>query len=284
MSHDIIKNVSVIGAELINLPSQHIEYIIEIKTNVRSWKVKHRYSEFYELDLKLKKIRSPLPEQLPGKSSWFTCISFADPAFVEDRQIGIEVYLRGILLCSNPAWRESNLFNEFLLVPISKNNNNLDNNISSEGWLKELKNTQNIAIEIRSIITKREQCFNDKDLSLAHQLTAQARKLCMTLTANINELDKTLTQSKTQLTPGEELRRRDILSKLEDEKSVLNKLIQRTSARENSNPTSGRSSVQSDRGELFNKPISKRKFGKNITETKETKALDNEGLLQLQKN
>ncbi|KAM9324472.1 nischarin [Gastrophryne carolinensis] len=82
--------VRIVGSELVE---NYTVYIIEVQTGIYSWKVKHRYSDFYDLHEKLtaeSKIEWNLlpPKKIIGKNS---------KSLVEKRQKDLEVYLQALL-------------------------------------------------------------------------------------------------------------------------------------------------------------------------------------------
>ncbi|KAM5149051.1 nischarin isoform 2-T2 [Mantella aurantiaca] len=84
------REVTVIGSELVE---NYTVYVIEVHTGVYNWKVKHRYSDFYDLHEKLtaeNKVEWNLlpPKKIIGKNS---------KSLVEKRQKDLEVYLQELL-------------------------------------------------------------------------------------------------------------------------------------------------------------------------------------------
>ncbi|XP_068107996.1 nischarin isoform X2 [Hyperolius riggenbachi] len=84
------RGVRVVGSELVD---NYTVYIIEVQTGVHGWRVKHRYSDFYDLHEKLtteNKIERNLlpPKKIIGKNS---------KSLVEKRQKDLEVYLQALL-------------------------------------------------------------------------------------------------------------------------------------------------------------------------------------------
>jgi hypothetical protein len=64
-------------------------YVIVVKVGNFSWKVKHRYSEFVTLHDKLVLDHCVTKDILPAKK----LIGKRDPAFIEKRRHGLEIYL-----------------------------------------------------------------------------------------------------------------------------------------------------------------------------------------------
>ncbi|XP_075039179.1 nischarin isoform X2 [Mixophyes fleayi] len=84
------RGVRIVGSELVD---NYTVYIIEVYSGIYNWKVKHRYSDFYDLHEKLtaeNKIEWNLlpPKKIIGKNS---------KSLVERRQKDLEVYLQALL-------------------------------------------------------------------------------------------------------------------------------------------------------------------------------------------
>lgn len=293
MSFETVKRIEIDKTEVLQVPSPHIRYRIVVTAEVKSWKIWKRYSDFDTLDRKLCQFEDSsvkLPVKLPSKTGWFSCVSFTDEVLIEGRQLGFEAYLRALLIHGDSRFRESDVFISFLEVPAARNNiTGADNStfVSSEGWLQELRNCQAVVRDVRAILIQRENAFHSQQINRAQQLTAQARKQSLSLSSRLAKLEKTLSDlnQSNSLTPGEALRRQDIMSQLFHENSLLSKMVNKTVASEGVS----RESQSTDRTQLLSssvphQPKSGRVFGRVISETTETRPLDNEGLLQLQKS
>jgi len=79
-------------------------YVVEVHLNSHTWKIKRRYSEFYDLHNKLlfyaKKIHAELPA-MPSKYSFRT--SNLDAEFVNKRRLSLQLYLQTLVLTLQ-AW------------------------------------------------------------------------------------------------------------------------------------------------------------------------------------
>ncbi|KAJ9070024.1 hypothetical protein DSO57_1012721 [Entomophthora muscae] len=288
MSFEKVKGVEINNTDICKVPSAHVRYHIVVTAEVKSWSVWKRYSDFDRLHQKLSKLggeHTPPPVSLPPKAGWFTCVSYYDEVFVEGRQLDLEAYLRSIITCDDTRWVSSNEFIQFLDVPAARSSlGDTGESISSEGWLQELQSCQSVVREIRASLIQRENAFQKNNLNHAHQLTAQARKQTTALNSRLTRLERALNKlnQTTYLTSGELLRRRDLLAQVFNGQSLLTKLVNKTMPSESNND----SHLNTDRAELLaaQKPKSRRVFGKAPSETAETRALDNDGLLQLQKS
>lgn len=287
MSFEKVKGVEIDKTEICRVPSSHIRYHIVVTAEVKSWSVWKRYSDFDRLHQTLCSLEgdhTPPPVSLPPKTGWFACMSYCDEVFVEGRQLDLEAYLRSIITCEDARWASSREFIQFLDVPAARGSlGETEETVSSEGWLQELQSCQGVVREIRASLIQRENAFQKSNLNQAHQLTAQARKTTITLNSRLTRLERALNKlSQTPaLTPGEALRRRDLLAQVFHGQTLLTKLVNKTM------PSEANDSRQNtDRAELLTaqKPKSRRVFGKAPSETAETRPLDNDGLLQLQKS
>jgi len=79
-------------------------YVVEVHLNAHTWKIKRRYSEFYDLHNKLifyaKKIHAELPS-IPSKYSFRT--SNLDAEFVNKRRLSLQLYVQTLVLTLQ-AW------------------------------------------------------------------------------------------------------------------------------------------------------------------------------------
>ncbi|KXN74158.1 Phox-like protein [Conidiobolus coronatus NRRL 28638] len=287
-----VESILIERSELRTIPSSHISYRLTVRAAVRSWTVWHRYSEFVQLsnDLKRAVPSKTFPCQLPPKTS-FTCISYDDEALIHQRRVGLQAFLREILLNKDESWRSTKEWAQFLQIP-SNRTNNQNEEYSSKGWLSQHSVLQELVRDIRSTLIKREAAFSKGDQSLAHHLAAQARRQLVGLNTQLTQLDISLAAlakgPNPSLSEGELLRRRNLLSHLENEKHALMQLAQKNVSDHSSSRAVG-AATESDRSELFRvtSPIhSNRVFGRkpDPKETAETRQLDNADLLQLQKD
>lgn len=104
--------------------SLHAVYHILVRLAVQSWKVERRYSDFDALSRALsKETRQPSPQSLPPKKPSWNPLAARDTqkmqqhALAEQRLPVLRSWLKAILEHSDPSWRESHAFREFLKVP-----------------------------------------------------------------------------------------------------------------------------------------------------------------------
>ncbi|ORY95089.1 hypothetical protein BCR43DRAFT_495129 [Syncephalastrum racemosum] len=331
---EIIQAIYIRETETRQQPKPHTVYRVEVHAAVRNWVVWKRYSDFSKLHQRLTSIfpKNPPPAPLPGKR--FFPSTFSDPAKIEERRRGLEDYLRGILSSRDDRWRQTDVWKEFLSIPTGRP---LDPSAlyTSETWLDEYNEMTNTARDIRSLINKRSTHVARNEISASHNCTVHAKKLLMTLSARLSNLEQGLGllaggvsyASEGQVMSDGELRRRqDMVSTLKDEKDALFVLVstgrpeqdllysQAESAaiskrhagdrkalldssthssssekekdattRATSHPNQQyqqqkRQSIQPRRGRAFGTAAAKNM----VTETEQTRGLDNEGLMQHQ--
>ncbi|KAI8878787.1 Phox-like protein [Backusella circina FSU 941] len=226
---EVIQAIFVPEAESRPTPKPHTVYQIKVHAAVRNWMVWKRYSEFYKLDMQFSSIfpKNKPPVKLPPKRYFPS--TFSDPEKIEERRLGLEAYLRGILSCRDDRWRLTDIWREFLSIPTGKS---LESSASYtlESWLDEYTTMSNIAREIRSLINKRSTHIARNEISASHNCTVQAKKLLMNLSSRISSLESGLTGLSNASTleggmsEGEFRRRQDMLTTLKDEKEALMKL------------------------------------------------------------
>ncbi|CAG8489203.1 15917_t:CDS:1 [Funneliformis caledonium] len=312
-----IQNIYIRNIETRDTPKPHTVYRVEVNAAVRTWSVWKRYSEFDELNDKLIRLfpSNPPPFEIPVKHYFQSTLG--NPVLVEERRRGLEDYLRGILFHKDDRWRETDEWREFLAIPTGRS---LDSAslYTSESWLDEYNDVQAKAKEIRSLLNKRETHIARNEVQLSHNFNLQAKKNLTLLGMRVSQLDAGLRglaegngKDGKVMSEGELRRRQDMLTETKEEKDTLTKLVL-TSRTDISKATTPASSV--DRSALFRQPFkqtpinkgmvgknnndgisskvapvtpSRRVFGNNRstmpTETEQTRGLDNDGLVNLQK-
>ncbi|RIA97208.1 hypothetical protein C1645_752766 [Glomus cerebriforme] len=313
-----IQNVFVRDTETRLKPKPHIVYKVEVNAAVRTWSVWKRYSEFDELNDKLIRLfpSNPPPIEMPAKH-YFTS-TLGNPVLVEERRRGLEDYLRGVLFHKDDRWRETDEWRDFLAIPTGRP---LDaaSMYTSESWLDEYNEVQAKAKEIRSLLNKRETHIARNEVQLSHNFNLQAKKNLTLLGMRVTQLETGLRglaegsgKDGKVMSEGELRRRQDMITELKEEKDTLTKLVlaTRTDISKAATPASSM-----DRAALFRQPdkssmnrgivgngnnngilskaasatppSSRRVFGNSrVTmpaETEQTRGLDNDGLINLQK-
>ena len=283
-------------------PSPHTVYRIQITANVREWPMWRRYSEFADLHTELtKSTGSSPPAPLPPKHSFSMFRSRSSPTMLEQRKLGLETYLRAILSAREDKWRESYAFKEFIGVPVGKNTviEGRSNAASSSktftlvSWLDENMELQSSVRDVRADINKRDALSDRGDVSGSHQTNVQAKKKLLAVQTRIDALDDGLKSlAMAGISEGELQRRTEMVARLRDDCDKLTKMvtIARHTSRGLGKTLERDPAPESDRSALLGKGFTTfSKLGRVLgappppQETEETRPLDSNGLLQLQK-
>ncbi|KAI8331569.1 hypothetical protein BC941DRAFT_438730 [Chlamydoabsidia padenii] len=223
---EVIQAIFIRESDTRQQPKPHTVYKIDVHAAVRNWTVWRRYSEFKKLHDQLVAIypHHPPPVKLPGKSLFPS--TFGDTYKIEERRRGLEDYIRGILSDRDDRWRQTDVWRGFLAIPTGRP---LDMVYTSESWLDEYQDMTQAARETRSLINKRSTHIARNEISASHNCTMQAKKLLLTLTSRLSNLESGLHTLATGLgcmmSEGELRRRQDMLNTLKDEKDELLKLV-----------------------------------------------------------
>lgn len=284
-------------------PSPYTIYNISIRLPLRSFTVQKRYSEFLALHKSLLNQASVSPPaQLPGKS-WFSSTT-SNPHRLEERRKGLETYLRAINEAEDSRWRNSAAWRAFLNLPSSAFSNNSSNASSNlhaavngpggvggnappiadpTTWLDCHRDVKSYLHEARLHLTRRDQASTPQK---QHECSAHAKSSLVRVGSLLSALDDGLKNlgdksafGGSKLGDGELRRRKDLLTSARKEKDGLENLLNAMATK--SKLDSAMASVQ-DKEALVgaSKPRPGRVLGK---ETDQTRELDNEGVLQLQK-
>jgi regulator of vacuolar morphogenesis len=275
--------------------------------------VSKRYSDFAALDSSLKSsVGSAPPAAIPAKS-WgiggFLGLGggTANPEAIEKRRAGLEEYLRAIEGAEDGRWRVSKPYRDFLELddadskkPISFAGSQFgkDRVRDSSDWLDKHGDLKTSLQDARRWLTAREQATA---ATAQHEAAANAKKSLIRAGTLLSALDEGLGRlsgasgdewSGEKLGDGEIRRRRDIISALRKEKdgleSVLNSMaVKAAMSGSGSSATPSTSSAavtQEQKAGLFKgaKPAGRRVLGAP-QETERTRELDNDGVLQMQK-
>lgn len=292
-----IQAIYIRGHEERAEPKTHIVYRIDVQASVRSWQIWRRYSEFDDLHTELTKSTGAAPPApLPAKHSFTSILSRKDPKILEERERGLESYLRAIIGSKDDRWREAYEFKEFLGVPISKKDGvdgGAPSDFTSASWLDEHMDLQNRVRDIRADLNKRDALSERGDIAAAHTTNVQAKKK---LAAALNRLGSLATGLNSLahggLSEGEIQRRSDMIGRLQDDCEKLSKMIivARNPGRglASNIPANQTISSSSERATLFSgapdKPVGRVFGAPKPVETEQTRPLDNQGVLMLQKS
>ncbi|KIJ45510.1 hypothetical protein M422DRAFT_250826 [Sphaerobolus stellatus SS14] len=286
--------VHVRGHEQRSQPKPHVVYRIEVQASVRSWEMWRRYSEFVDLHNELIKTTGATPPvSLPPKHIF--AIRKNDEKILEERRIGLEAYLRALISSKDGQWRETRVFNEFLGVPIGRHDNTRmveGSQFTLSSWLDEHSELQNLVRDIRADINKRNSLSDMGDVSASHSSNLQAKKKLVALLDRLGIFAAGLeTLGSYGMAEGELQRRTDMVARLQDDCEKLGKMvIASRQVGRRAQVLSSEPASQADRAALLpssqrgNGRPARRVFGAPPQETDVTRPLDDQGLLQLQKN
>ena len=290
-------------------------YNITLRLPLRTFVVQKRYSDFVSLHSSLTSLISdPPPAALPAKS-WFKSTA-SSPELTENRRVGLERYLRAIAENPDRRWRETSVWRTFLNLPssssaasgssargelIAAHQRGLGSNAGQmaadpQVWLDLHREMKGQLHDARLFLGRRDGATTTQ---AQYEAGANAKKSLMKasgLIGNLEEGLKILTEGgrrgEEKLGAGEVRRRRDLLGSAKVERDGLEKLAVNLAVKtQNSGGNgAGNGSVgptqQQDKKALFGPQISRpggRVLGASVPETERTRELDNEGVLQLQK-
>jgi regulator of vacuolar morphogenesis len=282
-------------------------YNITLRLPLRTFVVQKRYSEFATLDTILRSQTSLSPPLiLPGKS-WFRSTS-SRPELTEERRKGLEAYLRAIAESPERAWRDTSAWRSFLNLPSNTTASYASKPGAGTGlgdgaakdpavWMDVLREMKELLRDARSYLGRRDAATTAQ---AQHEAGANAKRFLVkagTLLGALEEgLKGMLEEGKgkggksVELGEGELRRRRDLLASARIEKEGLEKLSVSLALKGQEGGTSNGvgtpTPTQQDKSALFGPGVTRptgRILGAPVPETDKTRELDNEGVLQLQK-
>ena len=292
--------LSIPDASISNSPKPHTVYNVSIRLPLRTLTIQKRYSDFIALHSTLTaQAGTPPPASLPAKS-WFSS-TVSNPQLTEERRKGLETYLQKINQSEDPKWRDTSAWRAFLNLPSNVSSKSslasgLRNAISGAGgavpitnpvvWLDHHRDLKSQLHEARLCITKRDQAATTQ---AQHECGAQAKKHLVKAGTVIASLEQGLKNlgsdawGSEKLGEGELRRRRDLVESAKREKEGLENLLSAMITKSEVDKTiaDAREKETLVGNAKSSKPLSGgRVLGR---ETDRTRALDNEGVLQLQK-
>jgi regulator of vacuolar morphogenesis len=265
-----------------------------------------RYSDFSALDASLRSsVGTAPPAPLPTKSwgiTGFLGLSAApSPDAIEKRRAGLEAYLRAIEGAEDGRWRADKAYRAFLALDAAdtsaKKGSNLpgsqfgkDRVRDASDWLDKHADLKGSLQDARRWLTAREQATA---ASAQHDAAARAKQSLLRAGSLIAALDEGLGRNGSDglgLGDGEVRRRRDMLSAQRKEKdgleTILNSMAVKAAYTGSSTSSSAAVTTEQKAG-LFKGASSSKPTGRRVLgapqETDKTRELDNEGVLQLQK-
>ncbi|OQE10889.1 hypothetical protein PENVUL_c003G00785 [Penicillium vulpinum] len=310
--------IAIPTTTLSNTSPPHTVYHITLRLPLRSFTVPKRYSDFSTFHSTLiSQTNAPPPAPLPAKT-WFSK-TISNERLREDRRRGLEEYLRAINESEDGRWRTSPAWRAFLNLPTAvASTGNGSTNTSTRLhaaitdpaatnapitdptlWLDYYRDMKNHLHDARLQLSRRDQ---ETTPQKQHESSAQAKGSLVRAGTMITTLDEGLknlgrgdksteSQASPSLGGGEIRRRKDLLINARKEKDGLEDLLHAMATKSRLDHTVA--SIQ-DKGALMNAgsltgdAASGRKTSARAgrvlgKETERTRELDNEGVLQLQR-
>ncbi|KAK5047639.1 hypothetical protein LTR84_006304 [Exophiala bonariae] len=298
-----IPNTTVSGGD----SKPYTVYNISLRFQLRSFTVQKRYSDFLTLHSSLSdQVGTAPPATLPAKS-WFSK-SVSNPELTEERRRALEVYLQTINTIEDSRWRTASAWRAFLNLPTSLTNTTsskagaLHSVISGPGgggapitdavvWLDCHRELKTQLQDARLNLTNRDQASTPQK---QHEASAAAKSSLVKAGGMIAALEEGLTNIQKanegdsggwggqKLGDGEMRRRKDLIATAKKDKEGLENLL--TAMVTKSKLDTAVASFQ-DTQNLMGTPSGRPKAGGRVLgkETAETRELDNQGVVQLQK-
>ncbi len=261
----------------------HTVYHVLVKTAKKSHKLQKRYSDFAALKEELELLYSDqIPYQFPKKT--FLRKTINNERLAEERRLQLEKFLQDVINDQiNIKWRRSLPFREFLNLPpgaFSTVNESTKEKLDTAWTLSSTNNDEPIVDLTTWIDTVRETKNVLQDArSKIFINSVEARKKLILGRQKFDGLTKGLDVaiSQSAIGEGESQRRRELLHSLKREHQDLEQLLSNVS----SNPDKvdirtpvGKSKNQLFKGRVLGKP----------QETERTRGVENQQLLQMQRN
>ncbi|KAK9247073.1 hypothetical protein V1506DRAFT_533458 [Lipomyces tetrasporus] len=291
-------------------PKPHTVYHVQIRLPLRSYTVSKRFSDFLKLASDMEDtIGESIPFKLPRRQLFGNSVTNTE--LIEERRGVLEKFLRDLQKSSDQRWRLSDPWRDFIglsatgrasqgssLLSSSSTNASLvmpsGKNISDPVvWLDTLHEVKTLLHEARKYLSDRDMLsgagsVNKNGVLESHSAAAEAKKCLVQSGTKVVMLDRGLKELATSVGQGELRRRGDMLNLVKKEREGLESLASTISR--NTDTLNSTASESPDRAALFagNKGVlgsvassAKRVLGP-LTETSETRQLDNRGLLNLQ--
>lgn len=291
--------ISIPNASDSNTSKPHTLYNISLRLPLRSFTVQKRYSDFATLHSTLTaQAGAPPPATLPQKS-WFTKTT-SNPAFTEERRKGLEAYLQTLNQTEDQRWRKTSAWRSFLNLPSNTSSKStLASGLHSAitgwksgapitdpvVWLDQYRELKSQLHDARLHLTKRDQATAAQ---AQHEAGAQAKKCLVRAGTTLAALEQGLKNLGTdawgseKLGQGEIHRRKDLIGSAKREKEGLESLLSAMITKSHVDKTvaAAQEKQQLVGSASGNGKASGRVLGR---ETDRTRALGNQGVLQLQK-
>ncbi|KAK1487771.1 PX domain-containing protein [Colletotrichum tamarilloi] len=285
-------------------------YNITLRLPLKSFVVQKRYSDFASLHQTLTSlVGAAPPNPLPGKS-WFKS-TVSSPDLTEQRRKGLEAYLRAIAESPDRRWRDTSAWRTFLNLPSTGVGSTGNSAASAHGlitsgragaadpttWLDLHREMKSCLHDARNQLARRDGAVDSNNTSAAAEAGAAAKKALVKANTLVSTLADGLRamQEGGRLGDGELRRRRDLLSSARVEREGLDKLsnsMAQGSSRNGGGGPGGREGWASagDKAALLGRSgggggarTGGRVLGAPLPETERTRELDNNGVVQLQR-
>ncbi len=278
--------------------------------------LRKRYSDFAALDSALRSQTGAVPPSALPAKSWFggslgklgIGSTTGSPELIETRRQGLEKYLQAIETSDDGRWKRSQAYRDFLhLADGDKKPPNFpgsqfgkDRVRDGTDWLDKYGEVKSNLQDARRCLTQREQAMA---AAAQHEAGSNPKRGLVRAGTLLSALDEGLTRlgstsgdewSGDRLGEGEIRRRRDLLNISRKERdgleSVLNTMAIKAAVAGSASAAPSASSAavtKEQKASLFSRtdaPASRRRvLGAPAPETERTRELDNDGVLQLQK-
>ncbi|KAK6838053.1 hypothetical protein PG987_006334 [Apiospora arundinis] len=281
-------------------------YNITLRLPLRTYVVQKRYSDFVNLHQAIQKhVGAPPPAPLPAKS-WFKS-TISSPELTEDRRRGLETYLRSIAESPDRRWRDTPAWRTFLNLPgintsagnsaasvragagFGIPNRDAARNAGAQDpgtWLDLHKEMKAELQEARRCLARRDGAT---DNATALEAGAAAKRSLVKAGSYLTSLGdglRNIAESK-RLGDGEIRRRKDLLAAARVDREDLDKLS--SSIAPGMKMGGHGSSAMPSAGDKVallggDRPrASGRVLGAPLPESDRTRELDNQGVVQLQR-
>ncbi|KAL6713466.1 hypothetical protein ACLMJK_008931 [Lecanora helva] len=285
--------ISIPDTQISNTSKTYTIYNITLRLPLRSFNIQKRYSDFTNLHSSLtSQAGTSPPISLPSKS-WFTR-STSSPELTEERRKGLEAYLKTINETDDDRWRNTSAWRTFLNLP-SNNASQSKTMMNGAGgaqpimdpvvWLDQHRELKSQLHDARLALTRRDQASTAQG---QHEASAQAKRILVragtligTLDTGLQSLSSGSARGGKALGEGELRRRCDLVTSARREREGLESLLSAMAAKSVVDAAVASAGEKASLvGAQDVKPRGGRVLGK---ETDKTRALDNQGVVQLQK-
>lgn len=282
-------------------------YHVQLALPIRTHETRKRYSDFVALnDTLTSQTGAAPPVALPPKS-WIRR-TVANPTLTEQRRRGLEAYIRAIVDAQDARWRSSTIWRHFLGLPQDDKQKTAianDNITDPAAWLDLHRDVKNQMHNARQLLKKRDAASTAQE---QHAISADAKAALVRAATGITRLDDALSRTakkskgdnddsgwgqQARLGEGELRRRRDMLgaarAEIESLDSNLKSLVVKPTGSTLTSTSAQASASDADKRALWGdnpstaKPSRRVLGGPSAQETDRTRQLDNQGVLQLQK-